>query len=77
MMSLATTTTTNMNTRTYTSRGRGAGAYARPPVSGFSLDVGADAHTQCMEAAAAAAAASRRASGVQVRNDFRGDLNRK
>jgi hypothetical protein len=79
MMSLATTTTmtTNMNTRTYTSTGRGAGAYARPPVSGFSLDVGVDAHTQCMEAAAAAAAASRRASGVQVRSDFRGDLNRK
>lgn len=79
MMSLATTTTmtTNMNTRTYTSTGRVAGAYARPPVSGFSLDVGVDAHTQCMEAAAAAAAASRHASGVQVRNDFRGDLNRK
>ena len=75
MMSLATTTTTNL--RTYASTGMGARAYGHPPASGFSLDAGEDAHTRCMEAAAAAAAASRRASGAQVRNNIRGDINKK
>jgi len=64
MMSLATTTNPNM---THTSTGMGAGAYVRPRVSGFSRDVGVDADTRRMEAAAAALAAVRRANGAQVR----------
>jgi len=47
--------------------GMGAGAYVRPRVSGFSRDVGVDADTRSMEAAAAAVAAVRRASGARVR----------
>jgi hypothetical protein len=66
MMSLATTTNLNL-THTSTSTGMGTGAYVRPRVSGFSRDVGVDADTRRMEAAAAAVAAVRRASGAQVR----------
>jgi hypothetical protein len=64
MMTLATTTNTCMST----TAGMGVGAYGRPPASGSSRDVGVDADTRCMEAAAAAVAAARRTSGVQVRN---------
>ena len=71
MMSLATTTNPNM---THTSTGIGVGAYVRPRVSGFSRDVGVDANTRHMEAAAAAVAAVRRASGAQVRiNNIEGN----
>jgi hypothetical protein len=69
MMSLATTTNLNM-THTSSRTGTGTGAYVRPRVSGFSRDVGVDADTQCMEAAAAAVAAVRRASGAQVRTNI-------
>lgn len=61
MMSLATTTNLNL-THTSTGTGMGTGAYVRPRVSGFSRDVGVDADTRRMEAAAV-----RRASGAQVR----------
>jgi hypothetical protein len=63
MMSLATTLNLNM-THTNTGMGMGTGAYVRPRVSGFSRDVGVDADTRRMEAAAAAV---RRTSGAQVR----------
>jgi hypothetical protein len=44
----------------------GTGAYVPPWVLGFSQDVGVDADTRRMEAAAAAV---RRASGAQVRTN--------
>ncbi len=50
MMSLATTTNPNM---THTNTSMGAGAYVRPRVLGLSRDVGVDADTRRMEAAAA------------------------
>jgi hypothetical protein len=80
MMSLATTTNLSMtHTSTHTSKGTGmgAGGYVRPRVSGFSRDVGVDADTRQMEAAAAAVAAVRRASGAQVRINHVKDNNKK
>lgn len=67
MMSLATTTNLNL-THTSRSTGMGTGAYVRPRVSGFSQDVGVDADTRRMEAAAAVAVV-RRASVVRARTN--------
>ncbi len=76
-MMMSSATITNPITRMSAATGMGTGAYVRPRVSGFSRDVGVDADTRSMEAAAAAVAAVRRASGAQVRINNTKDSSKK